>query len=376
MSSPRKIVETLFSRAGVVIGGQNPWDITVTDERFFLRVLREKNLGLGEAYMDGWWDCRQPDEFICRVLKSRLDVALKGGLKYLPLLLPGILFNLQSKARAHIVAKRHYDFDTDLFLSFLDPYNQYSCAYFDGTADLGCAQQKKLDLICRKTAIGRKDHVLDIGCGWGGFARYAAETYGCTVTAVNISRKQARYAADFCKHLPIHILECDYRDIRGAFDKIVSVGMFEHVGWKNYRTFMRVVHRSLKDDGIFLLHTIGGNESTRTCDRWVTKYIFPNGMLPSIAQISRSVEGLFAVEDWHNLGPHYDKTLMAWNHNFQNAWPRLQERYDAKFKRMWEYYLLSCAGAFRARSNQVWQVVLTKVGSGQPACRFEKPYLK
>lgn len=370
MSSPRKIVETLFSRAGVVIGGQNPWDITVTDERFFLRVLREKNLGLGEAYMDGWWDCRQPDEFICRVLKSRLDVALKGGLKYLPLLLPGILFNLQSKARAHIVAKRHYDFDNDLFLSFLDPYNQYSCAYFDGTADLDCAQQKKLDLICRKTAIGRKDHVLDIGCGWGGFARYAAETYGCTVTAVNISREQARYAADFCKHLPIRILECDYRDIRGAFDKIVSVGMFEHVGWKNYRTFMRVVHRSLKDDGIFLLHTIGGNESTRTCDPWVTKYIFPNGMLPSIAQISRSVEGLFAVEDWHNLGPHYDKTLMAWNHNFQNAWPRLQERYDAKFKRMWEYYLLSCAGAFRARSNQVWQVVLTKVGSGQPACRF------
>jgi cyclopropane-fatty-acyl-phospholipid synthase len=370
MTRHKQIVETLFSRAGVTIGGPNPWDITVNDERFFKRVLREKNMGLGEAYMDGWWDCRQPDEFICRVFKSRLDVTLKGGLKYLPLVLPGIFFNLQSKARAHIVAKRHYDLDSDLFLSFLDPYNQYSCAYFDGTADLDQAQQKKLDLICRKTAIGRTDHVLDIGCGWGGFAKYAAETYGCSVTAANISKEQLRYAAEFCKDLPVRLLECDYRDIQGRFDKIVSVGMFEHVGWKNYRTFMRVAHRCLKDDGIFLLHTIGVNESTRYCDPWITKYIFPNGMLPSIAQISRSVEGLFAVEDWHNLGPHYDKTLMAWNNNFQNAWSRLQAKYDAKFKRMWEYYLLSCAGAFRARSNQVWQVVLTKNGSGQPACRL------
>jgi cyclopropane-fatty-acyl-phospholipid synthase len=200
MSSPRQIVETVLSRAGVAIGGQNPWDITVNDERFFLRVLREKNLGLGEAYMDGWWDCRQLDEFICRVLNIRLDVSVKGGLKYLSLLLPGILFNLQSKARAHIVAERHYNLDSDLFLSFLDPYNQYSCAYFSDTDDLGRAQQNKLDLICRKTALCRTDHVLDIGCGWGGFARYAAETYGCTVTAVNVSREQARYAADFCKH--------------------------------------------------------------------------------------------------------------------------------------------------------------------------------
>ncbi|MCU0601684.1 MAG: cyclopropane fatty acyl phospholipid synthase [Desulfobacterales bacterium] len=370
MSSSRKMVETLFSRAGVTVGGTNPWDITVTDERFFTRVLREKNLGLGEAYMDGWWDCRRPDEFICRLLKSRLDVALKGGLKYLPLLLPGILFNLQAKARARIVAKRHYDLGNDLFLSFLDPYNQYSCACFDGTDDLDRAQQKKLDLICRKTAIGQADHVLDIGCGWGGFAKYAAETYGCTVTAVNISKEQVRYAAEFCRGMPVRFLECDYRDIQGRFDKIVSIGMFEHVGWKNYRTFMRVAHRCLNDNGIFLLHTIGGNDSTHYCDPWITKHIFPNGMLPSIAQISRSAEGLFAVEDWHNLGPHYDKTLMAWNRNFQAAWPRLQEKYDAKFRRMWEYYLLSCAGAFRARSNQVWQIVLTKYGTEQPACRF------
>jgi cyclopropane-fatty-acyl-phospholipid synthase len=370
MARHRQMVENVLSRAGVAIDGKNPWDITVHDERFFARVLREKNLGLGEAYMDGWWDCRRTDEFICRILRSQLDVILKGGVKYLPLLLPGILFNLQSKARAHIVAKRHYDLGNDLFLSFLDSYNQYSCAFFDGTADLNQAQQKKLDLICRKTALARADHVLDIGCGWGGFAKYAAETYGCTVTAVNVSCEQIRYAVEFCKGLPVRFLECDYRELQGRFDKIVSVGMFEHVGWKNYRRFMRVVHRCLNDNGIFLLHTIGGNESTRVCDPWITKYIFPNGMLPSIAQISRSLEGLFAVEDWHNLGPHYDQTLLAWNCNFQKAWSGLQVRYDEKFKRMWEYYLLSCAGAFRARSNQVWQIVLTKYGTCQPSCRF------
>jgi cyclopropane-fatty-acyl-phospholipid synthase len=370
VTSPEKIIKTLLSKAGVAVGGSNPWDITVHDDRFYARVLRHQNLGLGEAYMDGWWDCPRLDELICRVLKSRLDATVKGELTRWARLLCGLFFNLQSKGRAPIIAERHYDLDNELFLSFLDPYNQYSCALFDGTADLDQAQQKKLDLICRKTAIGRADHVLDIGCGWGGFARYAAEKHGCTVTAVNISKEQLRYAADFCRNLPVHFLECDYRDIHGRFDRIVSVGMFEHVGWKNYRSFMQVAHRCLKDDGIFLLHTIGGNESTRYCDPWITKYIFPNGMLPSIAQISRSVEGLFAVEDWHNLGPHYDKTLMAWNENFQKAWPRLKARYDLWFKRMWEYYLLSCAGAFRARSNQVWQIVLTKYGTGQPVCRY------
>jgi cyclopropane-fatty-acyl-phospholipid synthase len=370
VASPEKIVEALLSRAGVAVGGSNPWDITVHDDRFYARVLRYQSLGLGETYMDGWWDCPRLDELICRVLKSRLDTSLKGGLPRAALMLCGIFFNLQSKRRAHIIAERHYDLDNELFLSFLDPYNQYSCAYFSGTDDLEPAQRNKLELICRKMGLCPSDHVLDIGCGWGGLAKYAAENYGCAVTAVNISREQVRYAAEFCRGLPVRFLGCDYRDIQGRFDKIVSVGMFEHVGWKNYRRFMRIARRCLKDGGIFLLQTIGGNESTRCCDPWIHAYIFPNGMLPSIAQISRSIEGLFAVEDWHNLGPHYDKTLMAWNENFQKAWPRLKDRYDARFKRMWEYYLLSCAGAFRARSNQVWQIVLTPYGTGQPECRF------
>ena len=370
MPDYRKVVEELLALSGVTLNGGNAWDIQVHDDRLYARVLSDKNLGLGESYMDGWWDCPRIDEFIYRILSARLDEKVKGSLKLLIPSALAILSNRQGRARAKDVAERHYDLGNDLFFSFLDPYNQYSCAYFNGTNDLDEAQLKKLDLICRKLELVQRERVLDIGFGWGGLARYAAERYGCAVTGVNISEEQVGFAREFCRGLPIEVLHCDYRDIRGAFDKIVSVGMFEHVGRKNYRTFMNVVHASLKDDGIFLLHTIGGNESRVASDAWITKYIFPNGQLPSIAQISQAVEGLFVVEDLHNLGPHYDKTLMAWNERFQNSRQALKEKYDNRFKRMWEYYLLSCAGAFRARTIQIWQIVLTKYYRSQPCCRF------
>ena len=364
-----RLVGELLSQAGVAVDGGRPWDIRVGDDRFFRRVLREKNLGLGESYMDGWWSCPRVDEFICRVLSAGLDETVRGSPHYLLCMLPAVVFNLQSRRRASVIAERHYDLDNDLFLSFLDPYNQYSCGFFDGTDDLAAAQENKLAMICRKTAVGARDHVLDIGCGWGGFARYAAETVGCRVTAVNVSKEQIHFARRFCKGLPVQIEERDYRSVQGTFDKIVSVGMFEHVGHRNYRTFMEVVHRCLAQDGIFLLHTIGDNVSKPTINPWITKYIFPGSELPSVAQISRAAEGLFVMEDWHNLGPHYDKTLMAWHANFQRAWPALSKRFDERFKRMWDYYLLSCAGAFRARAIQVWQIVFTRGGRSQPACR-------
>ncbi len=367
-----KIVEQLFSETGVRINGPKPWDIQVRDERFYTRVLKDGSLGLGESYLEGWWDCPRIDEFICRLLKGNLEKKIRGNLRTLLFYLSARVFNLQSPSRAGTVARRHYDLGNDLFFAFLDPHNQYSCAYFQGTEDLTVAQQKKLDLICRKLNLQPQDRILDIGCGWGGLARWAAERYGCTVTAVNISDEQIRFARNYCKDLPVTIQREDYRKIRGNFDKAVSVGMFEHVGHKNHRIFMQVVHRSLKDEGIFLLHTIGSNVSRANCDPWINKYIFPNGILPSLRQISRAAEHLFAIEDVHNLGLHYDKTLLAWNNRFQEAWPRLQKKYDFRFKRMWEYYLLSCAGAFRARDIQVWQIVMTKHGCGtkQSFCRL------
>lgn len=358
-----KIIEPLLSEIGVTVNGPNPWDIQIRDERFFSRVLNDKSLGLGESYMEGWWDCLQVDEFICRLLKGNMENKIRGNLRTLLFYLSARIFNLQSPHRVNIIARRHYDLGNDLFFSFLDPLNQYSCAYFQETDDLTEAQRKKIDLICRKIVLQQSDHLLDIGCGWGGLARYAAENYGCTVTAVNISEEQIRYARESCENLPVNILLEDYRKIKGNFDKIVSVGMFEHVGQKNYRTFMKVAHRCLKDTGIFLLHTIGGNVSRINGDPWTNRYIFPNGMLPSMSQIAKAAEDLFVIEDIHNLGPHYEKTLLSWNDRFQKAWTGLAGRYDRIFKRMWEYYLLSCAGAFRARNIQVWQIVMTKPGA-------------
>ena len=368
------VIREMLGEAGVVLDGPNPWDIQVHDNRWYSRVLNEKNLGLGESYMDGWWDCGRIDEMICRVLRNGLKERLSGNLGYLFRFLPTILFNLQSHGRSHQIAERHYDLGNDLFFAFLDSRHQYSCGYFEGTDDLDQAQRNKMALICSKLNLSSKDHLLDIGCGWGGLARYAAEQYGCAVTAVNISKEQMRYARESCQGLPITFLEEDYRTLTGQFDKIVSVGMFEHVGRKNYGTFMEVAHRSLKTDGIFLLHTIGCNISRINCDPWINRYIFPNSALPSLQQITRAAENRFVVEDVHNLAPHYEKTLLAWNSRFQQAWLQLQGRYDARFKRMWEYYLLCFAGAFRARTLQVWQIAMTRHGTGtpHPRCRMDR----
>jgi cyclopropane-fatty-acyl-phospholipid synthase len=368
MLKEKAAIKTMFSRAGITLNGPNPWDIHIKDDEVYGRILREKNLGLGETYMEGLWSCERIDEFMYRILSKGLDKEIQNNLKLLLPYLSACVFNRQSRSRSRHVAEEHYDLGNDLFMSFLDPYNQYSCAYFNGTDDLAQAQRNKLDLICRKINLLPTDNVLDIGCGWGGFAKYAAEHYGCTVTGVNISKEQISFAEEFCRGLPVRIVKCEYRDLEGAYDKIVSIGMFEHVGQKNYKTFMQVVNRCLKDGGIFLLQTIGNNTSLVNCDPWVNKYIFPNGMLPSIAQIGKATEDVLAMEDWHNFGPHYDKTLMAWHANVQKTWYRLRDRYSERFKRMWDYYLQSFAGAFRARHIQLWQIVFTKEGTRQPAC--------
>lgn len=370
MHRAERFLTGLFAEAGVTVNGPEPWDIHVNDERLYPRVVGRKNLGLGEAYMDGWWDCPRIDELIHRVLRAGLEGRVRGSLALLAHFLPELLLNLQTLPRARVVAERHYDLDNDLFAAMLDPYLQYSCARFDHADDLASAQERKLGLICDKLDLKPGERLLDIGCGWGGLARFASERRGCEVVGLNISKAQIAFARDFCQGLPVDIREQDYRLVDEPFDKIVSVGMFEHVGRRNYRTFFQTVARCLKPGGIFLLHTIGANASRLTCDPWIEKYIFPNGMLPSIAQIGQAAEHLFVMEDWHNLGPHYDRTLMCWQDNFRRAWPQLESRYGETFRRMWDYYLQSCAGAFRARDIQLWQIVFTHPGTPQPCCRM------
>ena len=354
--------QQLLSVAGIKINGNNPWDISVHNDKFYQVVLSQITLGLGESYMDGWWDCDKLDEFFSRVIRAQIQNNIKKnwGLVYQVML--ARLLNLQSRNRAFQIGEKHYDLGNELFINMLDKRLVYSCAYWQDAQNLDIAQENKLELICCKLGLQPGMKILDIGCGWGSFGKYAAEKYRVEVVGITVSKEQVELARTLCTGLPVEIRLQDYRDVNEKFDRVVSVGMIEHVGYKNYRTYMEVVRRCLDDDGLFLLHTIGGNKSVKSVDPWINKYIFPNGMLPSIQQLSRSVEGLFVVEDWHNFSADYDKTLMAWFGNLEKNWDNLQSKYDERFHRMWKYYLLSCAGSFRARSNQLWQIILSPKG--------------
>lgn len=354
--------QALLNLADVTIGGSRPWDITIHDERFYERVLAHGSLGLGESYMDGWWGSERLDEFFTRVIRARLDEKVKRDKRVIAAAIWSRLANTQSHRRAFEIGKRHYDLGNDLYQVMLDSRMTYTCGYWKEATTLDQAQEAKLDLVCKKLNLQRGQTVLDIGCGWGSFAKYAAEKYGVSVVGITVSDQQLRLGKELCKGLPIELRYQDYRDVQGSFDHIVSLGMFEHVGVKNYRIYMKVVERTLKDDGLFLLQTIGGNTSVTSTDAWIGTYIFPNSMLPSIQQIAKTIEGIFVMEDWHNFSASYDKTLMAWYHNVVSRWDRLRANYDERFLRMWTYYLLSCAGTFRSRRNQLWQIVLSKRG--------------
>lgn len=370
MANAKKIVESLLKKAGITVNGGQPYDLQIHDERFYGRVLGKKSMGLGEAYMDGWWDCESLDQFFHKILSANLDQEFKFSFEALLVFLKGFLLNLQTSTKSFEVGERHYDIGNKLFQTMLDSRLTYSCGYWNPSTKSGLkraktlddAQEDKLDLVCKKIGLKPAQTVLDIGCGWGSFAKYAAEKYGARVTGITVSKEQVALGKELCRGLPVELKLQDYRKINEKFDHIVSLGMFEHVGSKNYRTYMRVVASCLKDQGIFLLHTIGSNYFVRSADPWMAKYIFLNGMLPSIAQLGKAIEGLFVMEDWHNFSADYDKTLMAWFDNFNKGWKNLEKNYSMKFYRMWKYYLLSCAGSFRARRNQLWQIVLSKNG--------------
>jgi len=311
--------------------------------------------------MDGWWDCERLDEFFHRLLRAELDTKVKPW-RDAARVLRARLLNLQKPIRAFRIGQHHYDKGNDLFRHMLDTRMVYSCGYWSGATTLDEAQEAKLDLVCRKLELRPGMRVLDIGCGWGGTAKYAAEHYDVAVTGVTISANQAKLAQEICEGLEVEIRLQDYRQLDGRFDRVLSLGMVEHVGYKNYDVFMRIVRDRLVDDGLFLLHTIGGNRSVRKTNPWTERYIFPNSMLPSAKQLCAAAEAKFVIEDWHSFGEDYDKTLMHWYQNFERNWPLLKDRYDERFYRMWKYYLLSCAGSFRARKNQLWQIVFSPHG--------------
>ncbi|MDI4637531.1 MULTISPECIES: cyclopropane fatty acyl phospholipid synthase [Halomonadaceae] len=361
----RRIVEQLLEGSGVALNGSAPWDMQILHPDIFSRLLHQGTLGLGEAYMEGWWECERIDEMIHRMLRHGLGERAHTPTERMLYRLQNGLFNLQSKARAYIVGEAHYDLGNDLFERMLDPTLCYSCGYWKQAETLHQAQVAKLDLAARKLNLAPGMKVLDIGCGWGSFAEHAARHYGVEVTGITISKEQAELARRRCQDLPVTIHLQDYRELEGQYDRIVSIGMFEHVGHRNYRTYFDTVARLLTPNGLFLLHTIGSNNSEISADPWIHKYIFPNGVLPSAMHISRASESYLLMEDWQNFGADYDRTLMAWLENFTARWPEIADRYNETTRRMFRYYLSACAGAFRARDLQLWQIVFSMGREGR-----------
>lgn len=366
-----RAVREMLASIGIGVDGEQPYDLDVHEPRFYKRLLRQGSLGLGESYMDGWWDCRAIDELTSRLLQAELDKQVHNNPTVWWLIARARLLNLQTAARAYQVADTHYNLGNELFTAMLDKNLCYSCGYWKNTDDLDQAQISKLDLLCRKLDLHPGDRVLDIGCGWGSFAHYAATHYGVEVTGITVSKEQQKLAQQRCAELPVRILLQDYRTLDGQFDKIVSIGMFEHVGVKNYAAYFSVVNRLLVPGGLFALHTIGNDRAVQSTDPWIERYIFPNGEIPALAQIAQACEQDFLIDDVQNLGPDYDQTLMAWKQRFDAAWPQLSQRYDERFRRMWIYYLLICAGAFRASQLQLFQLVIRH--RNIPRYRYDAP---
>ena len=362
MTQYKQVVTSLLANADIEIGGSRPFDIRIKDESFYHMFLKNGRLGLGESYMDGLWECDALDEMFLKLFESRHAITRQAkGLRFLTTAVRAKIMPEGSVKRAYEIGEKHYDIGHSLYERMLDKRMVYTCAYWKDATTLDEAQEAKLDLVCRKMKLEPGMRVLDVGCGWGSFAKYAAEKYGVHVTGISVSKDQIELGRERCAGLPIELKYQDYRDIDEQYDRIVSIGMFEHVGQKYYDVFMKTMARALKDDGLMLLHTIGFNDSTYF-NPWLDKYIFPGCFVPSIAQLTEPMENVFTVEHLQNIGVNYDRTLMAWQENFARAWPEIAHEYDERFYRMWNYYLLSCAAGFRGRFIQVWQLVLSKEG--------------
>jgi len=363
------VCRDLLTSAGVTVGGDQPWDIQVHDDRVWSRVLRDGTLGAGESYMEGWWDAPALDQLIDRVMRIRLGETLRDNWTIVAHAIRARILNLQSISRAFDIGHRHYDIGNDLYEAMLGRRLLYTCAYWPNAKTLDEAQDAKLDLVCRKIGLAPGMRVLDLGCGWGGFAAFAAERYQVTVTGLTVAREQVKWALDHYTHLPIDIRLDDYRNATGTYDAVVSIGIMEHVGWKNYRGYMELVDRLLAPGGVAFVHTIASNRPRTHLEPWFEKYIFPNAVLPTLARLTAAMEDIFVVEDVHNIGEDYDLTLMAWWNNFDAAWPKLRAAYGDAFYRRWKYYLLASAGAFRARAQQLFQIVMTRPGTPAPRGR-------
>lgn len=352
----------LMSRVGIQLGGPRPWDVRVTGHEVYEHALAGDVLALGQDYVAGRWECPSVDELIARLATADLSSSLSSWWPAVRAKVGHWFSDGGSRVGARHVAEVHYDLPLQLYRAMLDRRMTYSCAYWAHAADLDAAQEAKLDLVCRKLGLRPGMRVLDIGCGWGSLIKFAAETYRVECVGITVSKEQAAYAEESCRGLPVEVRLQDYRDLSGRFDRIASIGMLEHVGAAHYRDFFRIAGEHLADDGLFLLHCIGSCQPAGTDNPWVGKFIFPGGHIPSFTELTQAIGDRFVLEDWQNIGADYDRTLMTWFQRFDAAWPELARLFEPAFYRRWKLYLLGCAGAFRARALQVWQLVLSPHG--------------
>jgi len=364
-------LKAISSAADIRFDGQRPWDLQVHDPGLFSDLLQRGSLALGEGYVAGLWDCDQLDELITRLLQVRANqpLSLRAALTAALERAREQLLNPQSLARAFRVGRQHYDIDHRVYQATLDRRLVYSCGYWKGVSSLEDAQLQKLERICRKLQLQPGQRLLDVGCGWGSLAAHAAEHHGVRVTGITVSAAQYLWIREHYGQLPIEVELCDYRSLpallSGRFDRIASVGMFEHVGPRNHETFFRCMRQLMDADGLLLLHTIGHGGRHGGTDPWIDAYVFPGGRLPSAVELCSASSPHLRLEDWENFGADYVRTLRAWWHNFQGRWPELQPQLGAGFYRFWRYYLLSCAGYFRSGQGQLWQLVMSRPESSR-----------
>lgn len=360
--SIRRQLQSLLDRADLQLDGPRDFDPIVHDERLFARVLAYGSVGLGEAYEEGWWDCDRLDKLFHRVKRAKLYRSVEGRPRIWTYL-KARWKSFRSRAHAFDIGEQHYDLGNDLFESMLDRRMIYTCAYWHEATSLDEAEEQKLKRVAQKLQLRPGERILDTGCGWGGAAQYLSERYAVSVVGITVSREQKRRADELCLGLPVEVRLLDYRNLDERFDHILSLGMLEHVGSAHYGDYFRVVRNCLKPGGLFVLQTIGSSEVESCRDPWLERTIFPNAELPNTTSLSRAFEDRLVLEHWENFGADYDRTLMAWHENIERSWPRLRARYGERFRRRWQYYLLSCAGAFRARAIQLWQMVFSPAGA-------------
>lgn len=383
MPKPPALIRAITDPVDVGFAGERPWDLQVHNPAIYGDLLRRGSLALGEAYVRGDWDCEALDQLFTRLLGSPGSRQVSGGFLPHAQLLSALRcqaehwMNWQTRQRSTRVARQHYDIDHRVYAATLDSRLIYSCAHWQHADDLETAQLHKLQRICQKLELSPGMRLLDVGCGWGALAAFAAATYGVEVVGITLSQKQA----DFCRtHFgdQFDVVLCDYRSEQlremGSFDRIVSIGMLEHVGRKNDRRYFETLSRLLNPDGLILIQTIGSHDTNDALDPWIDTYIFPGGRLPSAQQLSTGFEDRFLLQDWENFGFDYDRTLMAWWQNFEQSWPALQAQLQPSFDRFWRYYLLCCAGFFRSGQGQLWQLVLSPKASPR-SYRSSRPRL-